>query len=436
MTRLIRVTMAVCILGLVMPAFAADEEKAPPPPEALEKAETIGVYSKMIGGKEWRVEPIAGTKNFKVTWGDETVTWTPKPWQPKELQEKGPRYYYESFADTPYPPINISMDERAKQDGYEVMRSWTLVEDGSTYLDWKGGFCFDIISAGGGVRTRCGIEWKKAYVRPEHKAVYDSTDPPMLNKRFIVLTAPRTVRGVGFVTYVYDDPVKEQDNWLYLPSVRKVRRLATASKQDYFAGTPLRNEDLPQTSPYNHNYKVVRTALFADPGPEVWGFGNTGWEHKEQMLEGIGCPHFVVEVTPKEKDYWFARKTTWVNMFHYGISLEQAYDEKGDPIRTVAYSHKPADLVDPSAPRGYLIWTHSPQHDLRTGYRALFWGAQRRANVVWEESFFDTNYTEDIFNPDLLPNEYTSSLEFGPNPANWVRTPDPWPQPPDAITGP
>ena len=195
MTQLIRATIAVCTLGLVMPALAAFSSSAAPAPEALEKAETIGVFSKMIGGKEWRVEPIAGTKNFKVTWGDDTVTWTPRAWQPKELQEKGPRYYYESFAKTPYPPINVSMDERVKQDGSEVMRGWVLVENGSTYLDWKGGFCFDIIAAGGGVRTRCGIEWKKTYVRPEQKAAYNSTDPPTLSKRFIVLIAPRTVRG-------------------------------------------------------------------------------------------------------------------------------------------------------------------------------------------------------------------------------------------------
>ncbi|MGE0519069.1 MAG: outer membrane lipoprotein-sorting protein [Candidatus Binatia bacterium] len=435
MTNSVRSALAACILGLVLPALAA-EEKAPSR-EALEKAEVgAGVFSKMIGGKEWRVEPIAGTKNFKVTWGDETVTWTPKPWQPKELQEKGPRYYYESFADTPYPPINISMDERTKQEGYDVMRGWSLVENGSTYLDWKGGFCFDIIAAGGGVRTRCGIEWKKTYVRPEHKAVYNSTDPPTLSKRFIVLTAPRTVRGVGFVTRVYDHPTKEQDNWLYLPSVRKVRRLATASKQDYFAGTPLRNEDLPQVSPYNHNYKVERTALFADPGPQIWGFGNSGWEKKEEFLDGIGCPHWVVETTPKEPNYWFAKKTSWVNMFIYGISLETAYDEKGEVSRVTNYAHRPADLIDPSYPRGYLIWTMVNAHDVRTGYRATFWGAHHRKNVAWEESFFDTQYSEEIFNPDLLPNEYTSTLEFGPNPPNWVKTPDPWPQEADVITGP
>ncbi|MGE0521322.1 MAG: outer membrane lipoprotein-sorting protein [Candidatus Binatia bacterium] len=323
-----------------------------------------------------------------------------------------------------------------KQSGYDVMRGWSLVENGSTYLDWKGGFCFDIISSGGGVRTRCGIEWKKAYVRPEQRAVYESTNPPLLSKRFIVLTAPRTVRGVGFVTNVYDDANKEQDNWLYLPSVRKVRRLATASKQDYFAGTPIRNEDLPQVSPYNHNNQVIKVALFADPGPEYFGFGNSGWERKEEFLDGIGCPHWVVEVTPKERPYWFDKKESWVNMFIYGVSHERAYDEKGEIVRVMNYAHRPADLIDPSYPRGYLIWNTAGAHDLRTGYRSVFWGAHRRKNVVWEESFFDTKYSDDIFNPDLLPNEYTSTLEYGPNPANWVSPEDRWPQPPDVITSP
>lgn len=276
---------------MALPAFAADESPAA----------AGGVFSKMIGGKEWRVEPIAGTKNYTVTWGDQTVTWEPKPWQPKELQAEGPSWYWRLFGDkTPYPPLDTNIDERVKLDGPGVIKGWTLIEDAAQMLDARTGFCLDIISASGEVRTRCGIEWKRAYLRPEWRHIYEESDPPMLHKRFIVLTHPRSVRGVSFLTFVYDDAVREQDNWLYLPSVRKVRRLATASKQDYFAGSPLRNEDLPQVSHYNHNYKVLRLELMADPGPQQWGFGNTGWEAKEERPDGIGCPHFVVETTPKQ----------------------------------------------------------------------------------------------------------------------------------------
>ncbi len=422
----IAVLLAVC----AAPAFAADKAASKP-------AATAGgdVFSKSIGGKEWRVEKIAGTDKYKVTWGSEEVTWEPKPWHPKDLREQGPSWYYKLYGEkTPYPPLDISVDERAKLDGQAVMRGWCLVEDTSQMLDWKGGFCFDIISATGQVRTRCGIEWKRAYLRPEFKKIYDANK--MLNKRFIVLTAPRSVRGVGFLTYVYDDPVKEQDNWLYLPSVRKVRRLATAAKQDYFAGTPMRNEDLPQTSPYNHNYKVLRTELFKDPGPQQWGFGTTGWEAKEERPDGIGTPHWVIEATPKDKEYWFAKKTIYVNMFTFGVDLELVYDGKGELIRTGWYNHRPATLIDPKVPSTYLIWDTDSFYDTRTGYKSVFWGAHRRSKVPWEESFFDTNFSEDIFNPDVLTQEYTSTTQYGPTPSDWVVSPDPWPHPADVKTNP
>jgi len=432
MTRWIR-GLTLLAVALTWSGLAAEEKKATGKPAG----EASGVFSKMIGGKEWRVESIEGTKKFKVKWGDQEVTWEPKPWEPKELQEEGPSWYWRRFGEKqPYYPLDRTMDERAKLDGYEVMRGWVLLEDTSQMLDWKGGFCFDIISAGGQVRTRCGIEWKRAYTRAELQDVYRSTKPPMLNKRFIVLTAPRSVRGIGFLTFVYDDPVKEQDNWLYLPSVRKVRRLATASKQDYFAGTPLRNEDLPQISPHNHNFKVIRTELFADPGAKQWGFGTSGWEAKEERPEGIGCPHWVVEVTPKESEYWFAKKTAWINMFTFGVDLENAYDKNGELLRTGYYNHRPATLIDPNAPPSYLIWDTDSYYDLRTGYKSVFWGAHRRKNVSWEESFFDTKFPEDIFNPDLLVNEYTSTTEYGPTPSNWTVTPDPWPHARDVATSP
>lgn len=427
------------MLGYVLAAFVSlgvAPGLAQEAPAEGKQEKAPDVFSQMIGGKEWRVERIGNTEKFKVKWGDEEVTWEPKPWQPPELQKEGPSWYWRMFAKTPYPPLDKTMDERAELDGYEAMRGWVLVEDTSQMLDWKGGFCFDIISAGGGVRTRCGIEWKRTYLRDEWKEVYEGSSPPMLNKRFIVLIAPRSVRGVGFLTYVYDHPDREQDNWLYLPSVRKIRRLATASKQDYFAGTPLRNEDLPQTSPYNHNYKIQKLALMGDPGPEQWGFGNSGWEKKEERPDGIGCPHWVVEATPKESEYWFAKKIVWINMFTYGIDQEFAYDKNGDLIRIGWYNHRPANLIDPNAPPSYLIWNTDSFHDLRTGYKSVFWGAHRRKNVPWEESFFDTMFSEDIFNPDLLINEYTSTTEYGPTPQNWVVDKDPWPHDPSVVTQP
>src|SRR5438046_9545641 len=78
-------------------ALAAEEKKATDKPAG----EPSGVFSKMIGGKEWRGEPIEGRKKVKVKWGDQEVTWEPKPWEPKELQEQGPPWHWRRLSEQP-----------------------------------------------------------------------------------------------------------------------------------------------------------------------------------------------------------------------------------------------------------------------------------------------------------------------------------------------
>lgn len=126
----------------------------------------------------------------------------------------------------------------------------------------------------------------------------------------------------------------------------------------------------------------------------------------------------------------------WVNIFTFGIDQEFAYDNKGELLRVGYYNHRPANLIDPNVPPTYLVWTTSNFFDTRTGYKMAAWGAHRRANVPWEEAFYDTMFSEDLFNPDLLINEYTSTTEFGATPANWVVSPDPWPHDPRVVTEP
>jgi hypothetical protein len=47
---------------------------------------------------------------------------------------------------------------------------------------------------------------------------------------------PFDLKGVGAVTQRYLDPGKQDDSWLYLPSLRRVRRLSTAQRSDALFG--------------------------------------------------------------------------------------------------------------------------------------------------------------------------------------------------------
>ncbi|MBN7797468.1 outer membrane lipoprotein-sorting protein [Parahaliea mediterranea] len=56
--------------------------------------------------------------------------------------------------------------------------------------------------------------------------------------------APANVRGTAFLTWDYDAADREDDQWLYLPALRKSRRIPAADRGDYFLGTDLTYEDI------------------------------------------------------------------------------------------------------------------------------------------------------------------------------------------------
>lgn len=101
-------------------------------------------------------------------------------------------------------------------------------------------------------------------------------------KTVIFYTRPGTVAGTAFLTWDYADTAREDDQWLYLPALRKVRRISASDRGDYFLGTDFTYEEIKKESKIaaedyhfallgeetvdgHHTWKVEATPV----GPEV-----------------------------------------------------------------------------------------------------------------------------------------------------------------------
>jgi len=62
----------------------------------------------------------------------------------------------------------------------------------------------------------------------------------------IYYLTPRNVKDTAFMTYDYADANRDDDQWLYLPAMRKVRRISASDRGDYFMGTDFTYEDIKQ----------------------------------------------------------------------------------------------------------------------------------------------------------------------------------------------
>ena len=83
-----------------------------------------------------------------------------------------------------------------------------------------------------------------------------------------VLPGPRRRRGTGFLTYDYYSGEKDDDQWLYLPELRKTKRIASSDKSGSFMGTDFSYADMTRRVLDEWTYKLLKEDEVR--GEKVW----------------------------------------------------------------------------------------------------------------------------------------------------------------------
>ncbi len=168
-------------------------------------------------------------------------------------------------------------------------------------------------------------------------------------KRTVIFyLSPANVKGTGFLVYDYAEAGRDDDQWLYLPALRKVRRISASDRGDYFLGTDFSYEDIK---------KENKIAL------EDYRFRTLGREdvdgHATYVVEGIpvnaaiakelGYSRVLSRIDP---DIWISRKA-------------EMWDIGGHPLKTLHFQD--IRMVDG-------IWSvHSiTAENHKTGHRTRF----------------------------------------------------------------
>jgi outer membrane lipoprotein-sorting protein len=128
------------------------------------------------------------------------------------------------------------------------------------------------------------------------------------DKMVMFFLEPADVKGTGFLTWNYDDESKDDDQWLYLPALKKVRRISSSKKADYFMGTDFTYSDMGDREIEDYTYTHLE--------PEV--------------IDGIECYH--LERLPKDEDVMketgYGRTEIWVNPNNWVMVKAVFYDKK------------------------------------------------------------------------------------------------------------
>ena len=70
--------------------------------------------------------------------------------------------------------------------------------------------------------------------------------------------SPADVKGTGFLTYDYAEPGKDDDQWLYLPALRKSKRIASSDKSGSFMGSDLNYSDMTKPDLQDYDFTLLK----------------------------------------------------------------------------------------------------------------------------------------------------------------------------------
>ncbi|QKE61970.1 outer membrane lipoprotein-sorting protein [Aquipseudomonas campi] len=89
-------------------------------------------------------------------------------------------------------------------------------------------------------------------------------------KSTLYFTAPSDTAGTGILMHSYaESAAREDDQWLYLPALRKTRRIATNSKEGPFLGTDFSFADIERMRVDDYQYQLLREETYKDRPVQV-----------------------------------------------------------------------------------------------------------------------------------------------------------------------
>jgi len=146
--------------------------------------------------------------------------------------------------------------------------------------------------------------------------------------------SPADVRNTSFMNWSYSKEGKGDDQWIYLPALKKIKRISNDSKSDYFMGSDFTYDDLGDRKPSEDNHKFLR-------------------------MEKIGDDNcYVIESKPKEEEYMYSRTITWIIKDKWIGKKKEFYDEDGELLKIL-------EVKEYKKINGYWIILHSEMKNIQ-----------------------------------------------------------------------
>ena len=190
-----------------------------------------------------------------------------------------------------------AQEDSAQETGLRIAREASSIDDGF------GNMAAAITMV---LRNRRGQESRRQ-MRLKVLEVADDGD-----KSLFVFDQPRDVQGTAFLTHGHTHG--PDDQWLYLPALKRVKRISSSTRSGSFMGSEFSYEDLgsPEVEKYTYNF------LRSEPCGE------------------LSCT--VVEQFPVDDRSSYSRQIVWRDTDELRTWKVEYYDRKDSHLKTLVFS--------------------------------------------------------------------------------------------------
>jgi outer membrane lipoprotein-sorting protein len=131
------------------------------------------------------------------------------------------------------------------------------------------------------------------------------------DKSMSIFDTPSDVKGTAFLSFTHVN--KPDDQWLYLPALKRVKRIASKNKSGPFMGSEFAFEDMSSQEVDKYTYKWLR----------------------DEKLDGKDV--YVIERVPVDKNSGYTRQIVWGDKKIYQPMKVEFYDRKNSLLKTLMF---------------------------------------------------------------------------------------------------
>ena len=132
------------------------------------------------------------------------------------------------------------------------------------------------------------------------------------DKSLTIFDEPNDVKGTALLSFTHKEG--PDDQWLYLPALKRVKRIASDNKSGPFMGSEFAYEDITSQEVEKYTYKYLRDDSFD------------------------GMDVFVFERYPVDEKSGYTRQIIWMDKEHYKERKIEFYDRKDTLLKTLLFT--------------------------------------------------------------------------------------------------